>query len=369
LRVIIRVILFLLVGMFFSFHPKPVAVKNKAQLVLCVDFSKSAKQISDAVSNNFWEFYTEFENSNPNTKLELAIVGFSSKVFGKENGYVKVLLDFEDDPASYFEYVNKKTLTSSLADNQVGTALSVAVKQLSWDKNPNVKKQIFAIGNGTIKDEYGIAKKACEKAKKKNIDVNVLYVLHKKKDAAFSYWQHLTELSGGRIITVVSQYFNENVSGKIKTVLQRISVENEFLNSTYIPFNNNGMEELDRIKMIDAYATTAGVKVIGTRSIYKMRCYYKNQKSKWDLVDLYDGGKVNYKNLVVEKLPLFMQKMSLIEIKKVLKEKSKNRKLGWEIISDLNHVNQTIRAKNHKIPGYKLDLSSTILKAFTESGI
>ncbi len=355
--------------MFFSFHPKPGAFKKKAQLVLCVDFSKSAQHISDAVRNNFWEFYIEFEHKNPNTRLELAIVGFSSKVFGKDNRYVKVLQDFEDDPSNYFEYVNSKTLTSSLADNQVGTALKVAIDELNWDMDSGVKKQIFAIGNGTIKDEYELAKKACKKAKKKNIAINLLYVFHKKKDKAFSYWQHLTELSGGRIITIIPQYLNEKVGGQIKASLKRIAEENDFLNSTYIPFNSIGLDQLNRIKLIDSYAQNIGVKVIGTRSIYKVGCYYKNVKSNWDLVDLYDAGKVNYKNLVREHLPVFMQKMTLLEIKGVLKQKSSDRRIGCEIISDLYHANHAIRKKSRENPAYKLDLSSNIIKVFTGSGI
>lgn len=365
----IRVIFFLFIAMFFSFHPKPDGVKQKAQLVLCVDFSKSAQQISDAVRNNFWEFYIEFEHKNPNTKLELAIVGFSSKVFGKDNRYVKVLQNFEDDPTNYFEYVNSKILTSSLADNQVGTALNVAIDELSWDMNSNVKKQIFTIGNGTIKDEYALAKKACKKAKKKNIGINILYVFHKKKDQAFSYWQHLSELAEGRIITIIPQYLNEKVSGQIKASLERIVEENDFLNSTYIPFNSKGVDELNRIKLMDSYAKNIGVKVIGTRSIYKVKRYYQNIKSNWDLVDLYDAGKVNYKNLVREHLPFYMRNMTLLEIKGVLKQKSGDRRIGCEIVSDLYHANYAIREKSRKNPAYKLDLSSNVIKVFSESGI
>jgi hypothetical protein len=61
--------------------------------------------------------------------------------------------------------------------------------------------------------------------------------------------------------------------------------------------------------------------------------------------------------------------MNLLEIKSVLKQKSEDRKFGCEIISDLHHANQAIRSKSPKTPAFKLDLSSTILKVFTESGV
>jgi len=354
--------------MLLSFHPSPGSSQKKAQLVLCVDFSKSAQTISDAVRSNFWELYTEFESNHPDTKLQVAIVGFSSKVFGKKDHYVKILLDFNDDPASYFEYVNRKILTSSLADNKVGTALNVAVNDLSWDDNSNVKKHIYIIGNGSIRDEYPLAKKSCEKAIKKNILINILYVLHKKKDPYFGYWQDLSELSGGKIKTIVTRFFNEKIGGKIYENFRAITIENEFVNSTYVPFNTEGQYELERIKLLDSYSKTFGYKVIATRAIYKVNDYNNQERSTWDLVDLYDVNKVDYNSIQKAMLPRSMRKMNNAEIENILKEKSDERKLSCIAITELNDYNEEIRSEASKQPGYKLDLSSTILKIFTASG-
>lgn len=363
-----RVILFLFIGILFSFHPSPSTFKKKAQIVLCVDFSKSAQRISDAVKHNFWEFYTEFESKYPDTKLELAIVGFSSKVFGKKDNYVKILLDFKDDPADYFEYVNRKILTSSLSENKIGTALNVAVNDLNWDDNPSVKKQIYTIGNGPIRDAYVLAKKACKKAKKKNILINVLYVFHKKKDGAFGYWKHLTELSGGTIKTIVTRFLNEKVGGKIHANFQEMTIENEFINSTYIPINSSGKFELEKVKMLDFYSKNLGFKVSGNRAIYRVSRYNQKKRFSWDLVDLYESDKANFNKISKSDLPLYMKNMSDQEIQNVLKLKSKERKESFKTISELHRSNELIRANSAKKPAYKLDLSSTILKTFSESG-
>lgn len=360
--------LVLLIGIFLSFRSDQSVFTNKAQIALCVDFSKSTQEISTAVRDNLWELYNEFSEQHPNTKLEIAIIGYSSKMFGKKSGYVKVLSTFQDDPQDVFEYINKKKLNSSLPDNNIGIALNTCLKELSWDDNESVKKQIFAIGNGPIKDSYSMAKKVCSKAKKKNILIHILYVIHKTKDKSFGYWNHLSELSGGKIKTIVSRYLNGNVGGETQTNLGRIAGENDLMNSTYIPYGNAGNSKLEQMKAIDEQSKLFGKKVIGNRALYKSSPYYQRKQSKWDLVDLSTTKAVNYSQLNKSLLPKYMQNMSPLEMKSIIKQKAAERQSYLDVIRMLNYNNQKIRSEAPKVPAYRLDLSSTILKVFSESG-
>lgn len=364
-----KALIFVLIsGIFLSFKTDENRFNKKAQIALCVDFSKSTQEISNAVRDNLWEMYTEFGEKYPQTKLEIAIVGYSSKSFGRKSGYVKVLSKFTDDPQDFFEYINKKKLNSSLPDNNIGKALNACLGELTWDESPSVKKQIYAIGNGPIKDTYALAKKVCNKAKKNKILIHVLYVIHKKKDTSFGYWKHLTELSGGKIKTIVSRYLSEKVSGETASNLTRITEENELLNSTYLPYGKLGTSKLEQMKAIDEQSKLFGKKVIGNRSIYKSSPYYQNKQLNWDLVDLANSKNINFKNLQTNLLPDYMQNMSSIEIKNLIEQKSMERQSYLDIINILSYTNRKIKADSPKVPAYKLDLSSTIIKLFTESG-
>lgn len=358
----------LLLGVVLAFRSDQSGFSKKAQIALCVDFSKSTQEISIAVRNNLWELYAEFGQHYPNTKLEIAIVGYSSKMFGKKNGFVKVLSNFNDDPQDVFEYINKKKLNSSIPDNNIGIALNQSLKKLTWDESSSVKKQIFALGNGPIKDSYSLAKKVCAKAKKKNILIHILYVIHKTKDKSFGYWNHLSELSGGKIKTIVSRYLSGEVKGEIQTNFNRISEENELMNSTYIPYGANGNKKLEQMKAIDEQSKLFGKKVIGNRSLYKSSPYYQKKQSNWDLVDLAKTKSVNFNQLQKSFLPVYMQKMTSAEIKNVIQQKTAERQSYLDVIRMLNYTNQKINSEAPKVPAYRLDLSSTILKVFSESG-
>lgn len=359
----------ILSAIFLSFGEKSNQFTKKAQIALCVDFSRSSKKISDAVRNNLFEFYTEFTAKYPDTKLELAIIGYSSKVFGSKNQYVQILSKFDSDPQDYFEYVNRKILTSSVSENHIGTALNVALKDLKWDPNPMVKKQIFTLGNGPIRDSYSDAKRACSKAKNEGITINILYIVNKQKDKAFAYWSHLAELSGGQIKTIVSRYLTETVSGKIHGNFKAIAEKNNALNATYIPFGSRGTYEFERMKLLDLQATNFGSKMSGTRTLYKASPYFQEHANHWDLVDYETIGKVNYNNIQKNLLPKSLRTKSAVALKQEVQLRWVNRQKIIKEINKLDSTNTWIINNSPPKPAYSLDLSSYILKIFTESGI
>lgn len=358
----------ILIGVLFSFNTEKPLYTSKAQIALCVDFSKSTKEIANSVRDNLYELYVEYGEKKPTTKLEVAIIGYSSKAFGKKNGYVKILSDFGDDPQEYLELVTTKRLASSMADNYVGRAINLATNKLKWDQSKAVKKQIFALGNGPISDDYSEAKNACKKAKKKNILVHVLYIVHKARDNNYDYWKHLTQLSGGKIKVIVSQYLTEKLKGEIRTNIQRISDESAMMNSTYIPYGPQGKIKLNQLKTLDTLARHHGVKVNGIRALYKSSPYYQNKQSSWDLVDLFKKGNLNFNTINKSTLPSYMQNMTVVELKSILKQKVDERQGYLDVIKLLDYSNRQIKMGQPEVPAYKLDLSSTILKLFSESG-
>ena len=78
----------------FSFFPG--VFENKAQLALVIDFSKSSEKTIEALTQNYWELYTEFRAENPFIEIEIALVGYARKAFNGKNNYVKIISDFKE---------------------------------------------------------------------------------------------------------------------------------------------------------------------------------------------------------------------------------------------------------------------------------
>lgn len=353
-----------------GFFSTTASVDKIAQLALIIDFSKSSETTVQALISNYWEFYNEFNLKNPEVKLELAILGYSKMSFGKKNKYVKILSDFKDPPEKAFQYLVDNEVGSSVADNNVGFALDLALKKLTWRKEEEVKKEIFLIGNGPITDSFSSAKKSCEKAKKENIVINSLYVLYKQTDKNHSYWMKLTEMAGGELKTVVPQYLvASNVASNVRDNNIKIASENEIINSTYMPYGENGKVKMNNIHYLDMMSEENGIRVLSSRVQFKTGPYFQSKNRNWDIVEccvLFDifGDELR----ALGGIPVEMEGLNDIELETALSVKWIERNGSIQIVNMLTKSNEQISAGLPKPPAYKKDLSETILKIFNKGG-
>lgn len=361
---------------FVGFALIPASVGKKAQLALIIDFSKSSETTVQALISNYWEFYNEFNAENPNVKFELAIIGYSKLSFGKKNKYVKILSNFSDNPDKAFQYLVDNEVSSSLAENNVGYALDLALKKLEWSEEEGVKKQIFTVGNGPITGSFSTAKKACEKAKKEKITVNSLYVLYKQIDKNHSYWMKLTEIAGGELKTIVPQYMlGSNVASYAKDSDVKIASENEIFNLTYMPYGEHGEKRMNTINYLDMMSEENGVRVLSSRVQFKMGPYFQGKNGDWDIVEkciLNDAFGSTLRAL--GGIPPEMNELNDIELETALMVKWIERNGSIQIVNMLTKAKAKAKAKEQisagvaEPPPYKRDLSETILTMFSEGG-
>lgn len=359
----------LLLFVLFAFKADEQPFNSKIQICLVVDFSNSAQETIEGVKNAIWKLYVDYAAKSPKTKLELAIVGYSSNSFGKENDYVKVLSEFDQRPSEIFDILCTKMYKGSVADNKVGTALLEAVNKLNWSGDENVSKHVFLIGNGPIKNSFSHAKKGCSKASSKGILVHGLYILYTEKDKNFSYWQQMVGLGKGQLKTIVSRYLQEEIHGELYENTKKIAEENVMLNATYMPYGTGGKEKLEEVLTTDKLAEARGFECLSNRTWYKSSKYFQNANSSWDLVDRYNAGGLDLKNIPVTELPEELKGKSLKEQVSILMFYAEERQSRIDIISILNYTNQEIRKDRFRnTPAFKLDLSSQIIKIIQESG-
>ena len=354
---------FLATGFFFF----PGVFENKAQLALVIDFSKSSEKTIESLTQNYWELYTEFRAQNPFIEIEIALIGYSRKAFNEKNNYVKIISDFKDPPEVAFEYLVHNKIGSSVAENNVGYALDIALQGLSWSNSEAVKKQIFTIGNGAINSSFSLAKKVCEKAKKRNIKVNFLYLLQKDKDKNFGFWKTLKKMSGGKLTTLVPKYLVGNGLLEAENNIARIIKENAVLNSTYA-FYGDGKENYDFMNDIDSKSIALGDRVISNRVLFKASPFFQGKNANWDLVDFVNSKKNQDFNL--KNLSVFgdYKNMDETQLKKSILTLASARKSSLQIINKLFQGNLQINALRPKQPAFKKDFSETILSIFSEGG-
>lgn len=370
----IRRLIFVFLGclaiLFASFSSAALFGGKKAQLALVVDFSKSGETTIQALTSNYWEIYNSFREKNPNVKLEMALIGYSKQSFGTKNNYVKVISTFQDEPDKAFEYLVSNPIGSSVSQNYVGQALDATLKQLSWDKNPLTNKQIITIGNGPIRDSYSLAKKVCAKAKKESIVVNSLYVLYKQNDKNHSYWMALTDMSGGKLKTIVPRYLIGNeFDYRTKNTDLKIVAENEILLDTYVPYGDKGIQRTESSQLIDQKCGEMGLRVLSSRVQFKCGPYFQGRNSNWDLVEkcvLRDAFGDELRALGV---PSVLEKLSDVQLETALSSKWIERNGSVKIVESLTKVNLATLAKFPEKAPYKRDLGETILVLFNEGGV
>ncbi len=341
--------------------------QKKAQLALVVDFSKSGETAIQAITTNYWKLYNSLKEDYPNVVLELALIGYSRQSFGSDNHYVKVISTFKDSPEKAFEFLVENNEGSSVAENNVGHALNSALNALKWDSNETVKKQIITVGNGPIKDNYSLAQKVCAKAKRKDIVVNSLYVLYRDNDKSHSYWLALTQMSGGKLKTIVPQYLiGGGTDYRTSENDKKIINENEYLNSTYMPFGEYGQDEKLRLIELDEKSKEISLKTLALRIQFKGSSYFQGINSSWDLVEKYHFE--NFTDFDKINIPKELNGLNNDQIEVALQMQWEERKMSFQIIQMLIQANKEINADFPDQPAYKYDIAETILNLFSEGG-
>ena len=173
LRISILFVFFILSIQFSKAEePKPTSV----DLVFCLDLSGSTNGLINDLRDNLWIIINQTKLIKSNTDLRIGVVGFSRPSFGKNNSYVKVLVDL----TNHFDHLSSELyrLKPSIekGDQHVNAALSSCISQLSWTKHHESKKIIFIIGNGNVTTNGVEYVNTCELAASRNIIINPVYI-------------------------------------------------------------------------------------------------------------------------------------------------------------------------------------------------
>jgi len=304
--------------------------KPKIQLAILLDTSGSMDGLIDQTRNQLWQVVNEFSTAKRNGVtpiLQVALFEYGNDGNSRDTGFVRMLNNFTQELDKVSEGLF--SLTTNGGSEYCGFAIKTAVHSLNWSHNNQDIKTIFIAGNEPFTQGPVNYREALRLANQHGIAVNTIHAGDHQVGIETG-WQNGATLAGGDYMSIDS---NQRTVHIIAPQDKRIAELNSKLNTTYIPYGQQGKEKSRRQKAQDSNSAKISAGLLSKRAITKSSSYYKN--SKWDLVDALSDGEVDETALLAmekEMLPKEMHDMSAEQKKSYIAEKSMERsKLKQEI--------------------------------------
>ena len=272
-------------------------------IVFCLDLSGSTNGLIDDVREQLWTITNQVYAMQPVPDLRLGIIGFSRPIFGKESAYVKILSDLTTDFDSLAYELFKLRPAVEKGDQYVNAALNVAMNEMSWGKEQDVKKIIFIVGNG-LASIHGIdLEKTCSQLVKQQITVNSLFVVGKGKTQldAIAGWRKVADLTGGLESEIAVG--KKDAVTDVDMHYSQLYDQNKSLNKTYLYHGESGKQNFKRLHDLDSATYLSGMNNFYQRVFYKCSPRFQNLQSHWDLIDYLKSAGGYPDNLNFETLP------------------------------------------------------------------
>lgn len=303
----------------------------RIQLAILLDTSSSMAGLINQTREQLWQVVNEFARSKKDgktPKLQVAVYEYGNDKLQAESGYIRKVSDLtgELDEVSSALF----SLTTDGGNEFCGYAINTAVKELAWSERSEDIKAIFIAGNEPFTQGPVNYRQAVVLAKTKGITVNTIHA-GSFDEGASTGWQDGAILAGG-------DYMNIDHNLKVVHINapqdKRIAELNAELNTTYVPYGQNGKRKRELQLEQDQKSQSVSSGLMAKRAMSKASGLYKN--STWDLVDAIEQEKIKLEEVESEALPKVMQDMAPQEQASYIKGKQTERKKIQQEIKQLS---------------------------------
>jgi len=293
----------------------------RIQVAILLDVSGSMDGLIDQAKAQLWNMVTVMGKAQCNKvapKIEIALYEYGRTTNSKTDGYVKQISDFTGD----LDLLSKNlfSLTTNGGDEFCGHVIYTSLKDLQWDASPDNYKVIFIAGNEDFLQGDILYTRACNEAKNKGVIVNTIYCGDRMQGIR-EHWNLSSECGNGSF-TVINQ--NEKIDDIPTPYDSMIISLNDKLNGTYMAYGTSGaglmamQSGVDKMNYDMSKATAIKRATVKSNSnLYK--------KTTWELVDAYGSDGKFIEKVDKKTLPDSLQNKTNEELKKIVKEKGKER--------------------------------------------
>jgi hypothetical protein len=327
----------------------PVA-KHYIKVALLLDTSNSMDGLIDQAKAQLWEIvnelsYAKCKNARPN--LQIALFEYGNDRLSEKNGYVHKILGFTED----LDDVSKElfSLTTNGGSEYCGAVIQQSLDQLDWGNDADDLKMLFIAGNEPFDQGSVNYKDAIGNAKEKDVVVNTIFCGNFKQGAA-THWKDGATLGYGQYTAIDHNKETQHIVSPYDDLILQLNIR---LNTTYVPYGNEGREKVALQDEQDDNAAEYSKANAVSRTVSKGSHLYKN--SSWDLVDAEEERDFSYSKLKKDKLPDNLKDKSTAEIKEYVAIKKEERNNIQKEIAALNKKRRDYIATHNKDTGNGLE--------------
>ena len=331
---------------FVSTSPKSIKpAEPKIQVAILLDVSGSMDGLIEQAKAQLWNMVNTLGKAkcdgSVTPKIEIALYEYGRSNNDVKAGYVKQINGFINDMDSLSE--NLFSLKTNGGDEYCGQVIYTSLQQLQWDAAPENYKVIFIAGNEDFLQGNLHYTKACTEAKNKGVIVNTIYCGDKMQGIR-EHWNLAGECGNGSFTNINQNAREEEIPTPYDSLLITM---NGNLNSTYVSYGYAGASYAAKQSSMDQKNAAASKKQqmarIKTKANSKV---YDN--SKWDLVDANAIG--NLEVVIADKnaLPDSLKNKTKEEIKVIVEQKTKERALVNQQITELSARRDAYIAEERK---------------------
>jgi hypothetical protein len=272
-------------------------------LVIALDVSGSMSGLIESAKQRLWDIVNELGTAEPRPQLRVAIITFGNPSYGAHTGYVRIDQPFTTD----LDQTNKTLFGFQTAggDEYVARVVNTGLEQLAWSQQANALKVMFVAGNeAATQDPQFNLDQVASAARQHGVVINSIYC-GDEQDSDAAGWRDVARFSDGFYASINQQAAAvANVATPMDATLAEL---NQQLNTTYIPFGEDG--DAGRANQLeqDAVVSEFSEQAMASRAITKSSALYSS--GRWDLVDAVKDGK-KLDDVPAAALPEPMQSMS-----------------------------------------------------------
>jgi len=317
---------------------------QKMELVFCTDLSGSTNGLIRQFNNDFYAFL----NSMPKEKsLKIGLVAYGRTNFAKKEGYTKEISPLTKRYDALVYSLLQLRETTEGANAYIDNALSRAINNSLWSKDTAVQKEIVLIGNGGFRAKRML--RLLKIAKENRLNVRAIYYKTYNAPKEIALWQKTMEKAGVSFVIAGNQ-LNSITFIKNYDPVWLVNTVNK-LSDTYIYYGKDGKANFEMMDSIDHHLRRIGDIAYEERLIFKCSSLFQGVNAHWDLVDLYNNGKLDLNKIDKTSLPEFLQGFDDEQLKKFIILKSEHRKqlLGQVVLEqetiDAYHQRKQMKAE------------------------
>ena len=327
---------------------------NTIKVALLLDTSNSMDGLIEQAKSQLWKIVGELSNvqkGETSPTLEIALYDYGNDNNSITKGYVRQLTPFTSD----MDLVSEKLfgLTTQGGNEYCGQVIHTSLTNLDWGANEKALQLIYIAGNEPFNQGNMPFEKACGMAKQKGIMINTIFC-GRRAEGLESGWFKGANMTGGEFMNIDQDKATVYVTTPYD---QEISNLNDKLNTTYVPYGEQGVTYSSNQRKQDSNAASYSIANKAERAAFKSSKKYKNDK--WDLVDAYEKDKKVLKKAKV--LPKALVGKSEAEIEEMIVLKKAERSAIQAKIKTLNQQRKAFQKEQSKVKKDSTNLENSIL--------